>query len=206
MPVFFQKLHRAAGVASIIVILFVTITGLLLNHREGLALHDKYAENSAIQTISGTAVAGGQGEVADDEAEPPTWERVLTVLHSGRFFGANTNVILDLTALAILLLSLSGLYMWVVRRNSGRIGAIKAEASFMKTTDRMVEISRSTGGLKNVSGRLQHISKHMHRHIEESGDVFETNEFNEIKDHFKELDLIIGSLINRIDKITDKSD
>ena len=44
------------------------------------------------------------------------WERVLLDLHSGRLFGALGPLIMDLAAVALLLLAASGLYNWLRSR------------------------------------------------------------------------------------------
>ncbi|MFT5704493.1 MAG: hypothetical protein ACI8SK_000440 [Shewanella sp.] len=42
-----------------------------------------------------------------------TWERVLLDIHSGRFFGTLGPWFMDLVALALIFMSLSGVYLWV---------------------------------------------------------------------------------------------
>ena len=42
-----------------------------------------------------------------------TWERVLLDIHSGRFFGALGPWFMDIVALALIFMSLSGVYLWV---------------------------------------------------------------------------------------------
>jgi len=41
-----------------------------------------------------------------------TWERVLLDIHSGRFFGSLGPWFMDLVALALIIMSLSGIYIW----------------------------------------------------------------------------------------------
>lgn len=42
-----------------------------------------------------------------------TWERVLLDIHSGRFFGALGPWFMDLVALALIIMSISGVYLWM---------------------------------------------------------------------------------------------
>lgn len=42
-----------------------------------------------------------------------TWERVLLDVHSGRFFGSLGPWFMDLVALALIIMALSGVYLWV---------------------------------------------------------------------------------------------
>lgn len=41
-----------------------------------------------------------------------TWERVLLDIHSGRFFGSLGPWLMDLVALALIIMAVSGIYMW----------------------------------------------------------------------------------------------
>ena len=45
-----------------------------------------------------------------------SWERVLTDLHSGSFFGALGVIVVDVMAVLFLLMALSGLWIWTRRR------------------------------------------------------------------------------------------
>lgn len=44
-----------------------------------------------------------------------SWERLLLDLHSGRLFGAAGVLIMDLAAIALLLIALSGVWVWVTK-------------------------------------------------------------------------------------------
>lgn len=56
---------------------------------------------------------------ADDAAEPISWERLLLDLHAARFLGPLASAFTDLMAGLILLLALSGLWLWRVKRQKG---------------------------------------------------------------------------------------
>ena len=45
-----------------------------------------------------------------------TWERVLLDIHSGRFFGSLGPWFMDLVALTLIIMSLSGVYLWMQHR------------------------------------------------------------------------------------------
>lgn len=49
-------------------------------------------------------------------AQAVTWERLLLELHSGRLGGKAGMIVMDLAAIALLLLSVTGLYLWWRRR------------------------------------------------------------------------------------------
>lgn len=51
-----------------------------------------------------------------DRSQQIHWERVLLDLHSGRLFGAAGQWIMELAAVALIVLSLSGFWLWLKRR------------------------------------------------------------------------------------------
>jgi len=49
-----------------------------------------------------------------------TWERIIVDAHSGRIFGSFGVIIMDIAAILLILLSLSGLYIWIRYANAKR--------------------------------------------------------------------------------------
>jgi hypothetical protein len=49
-----------------------------------------------------------------------TWERIIVDAHSGRILGSVGVVIMDIAAIVLILLSLSGLYIWIRYANAKR--------------------------------------------------------------------------------------
>ena len=49
-----------------------------------------------------------------------TWERIIIDAHSGRIFGLFGVIIMDIAAILLILLSLSGLYIWIRYANAKR--------------------------------------------------------------------------------------
>lgn len=134
---FMHRFHRVIGMVAIIPVIFLIVTGLLLEFREPLELHDVYPENSVVLWLYGTdyyndqyadhqgsegsaGQAGIQGEFANhlDEGyaiEPASYERVLTAFHAGKFRGKDTRFLLVISAFTLLALSLTGPFIWLKR-------------------------------------------------------------------------------------------
>ncbi len=108
-----QMIHRFAGLFSSILIIFLVFTGLLLNHREELNLHERYPRNPAVLWLYGF-----QEEYkadADYIKPPPTWEKVATAFHGGRIFGKPVYLFLDLIGVLIIIQVITGPYIWLKR-------------------------------------------------------------------------------------------
>jgi hypothetical protein len=77
---FIQILHTIVGLISLILVLLLVFTGLLLNHRDKLSLHEKYPTNSLVLWLYGFQE---NGKAEENYVEtPPTWERVITAFHT----------------------------------------------------------------------------------------------------------------------------
>ncbi len=132
---FMHRFHRVIGMVAIIPVIFLIVTGLLLEFREPLQLHDVYPENSVVLWLYGNdqindqllndqqgieAIAGQAG--LEDEygsesygTEPASYERVLTAFHAGKFRGKDTRFLLVISAFTLLALSLTGPFIWLKR-------------------------------------------------------------------------------------------
>jgi uncharacterized iron-regulated membrane protein len=108
----FYRWHRRIGVVATLFIILLSITGILLNHNAQLSLHKVNIESPwllELYNIDNTEQA--------EFAYPQTLnlDTVVLDLHTGKFFGKLTPIIMDLVALMLLALSFSGLFMWAKR-------------------------------------------------------------------------------------------
>ena len=113
-----HKIHRLIGIIGVLFILMLTVTGVLLNHSEDLELYEHYPTNDLVLWLYGS---GGQASVDSYEdwgGEPPSWEKVLTAFHGGKFFGLEGNIFLDLLAFIIFTITITGPYLWYLKRRS----------------------------------------------------------------------------------------
>jgi hypothetical protein len=115
---FIQTLHTIVGLISLILVLLLVFTGLLLNHRDKLSLHEKYPTNSLVLWLYGFQE---NGKAEENYVEtPPTWERVITAFHGGRFFGKPVYLLVDVIGALILLQAITGLYIWLKKIRSNK--------------------------------------------------------------------------------------
>ncbi|MEE9615166.1 MAG: PepSY domain-containing protein [Thermodesulfobacteriota bacterium] len=198
-----QKLHRMAGLISVALVLVITVTGLLLNHREGLALYESYAEGSFVLWLYGGGEGGEGGEFSD---EPPTWGRVLTAFHAGRFFGSEVSLFLDLMGAVLVALAFTGPYIWLKRRrmtgaSASEVGEDALEEVVLERSEQLRSVKEAATGLLERAATLHDISEHVLHHVEEAhGDGASIGrDASEIEGHLKELDASMHKLITRIE-------
>lgn len=114
-----QKIHRVLGLIGLVFILALTLTGVLLNHSEDLELYESYPESSVVLWLYGAETHSENFEEKwGDQAQPPSWEKVITAFHGGKFFGMKSNIFLDFLALIVLAISFTGPYVWFLKRKN----------------------------------------------------------------------------------------
>ena len=120
-----KKVHRTVAVLFSIFFLIVAVTGIVLNHRSfspAYRLSDLPASPASIQYGSyaapgfghgGPGPGGGFGIGNQSPAfRPNTGWNSWKTFHTGRFWGLST-VVCDLIALALIVMVLTGLYLYV---------------------------------------------------------------------------------------------
>ena len=105
------RLHWRIGVLSAFFLLWLAITGILLNHSRMLGLHHIFLDNPMILWAYNMDV--------DEElrGRGVNLEKFILDLHTGNLFGLSGKVISDLAALALIFVTLTGLYnLWMRKR------------------------------------------------------------------------------------------
>lgn len=109
------KWHARLGAVAALFLLAITLTGLLLNHPEQTGLHQSEVSAEWVLDWYYGEVPPGENATTFRPASVPL-SRLMLDLHTGHFFGLGGAVVMDLTAIALLLLIGSGLYNWVKRK------------------------------------------------------------------------------------------
>lgn len=140
-------LHWRAGLFFCVFLLWIAVTGMLLNHARSLGFQnvhiemplilaaynmnvpDDYVEkidilqdSTVVHTQDGKLELSPSDDVQQHVAhfyrgDGITLEKLVLDLHTGKVFGLAGTVFSDLTALAIIFLTLSGLYILWKRRH-----------------------------------------------------------------------------------------
>jgi hypothetical protein len=173
---------------------------MLLSHTEELTLYERYPENSFVMWLYG--FRGVEGAEEDFIIEPPTWERVLTAFHGGRFFGRPGGLILDISGVFLIFLALTGPYLWLKRLMLLRMSrkALEEEALIEKT-EKLLKVKGSARGFLKRAEQLHDISEHVLEHIKAAPEGPVARDVEEIEGHLKELDSRMHGLIARMERL-----
>ncbi len=199
------KVHRVAGLMSVVLVLFISATGMLLNHSEDLGLHEGYVENPVMIRAYGFNRGGEDGYLE----EPPTWEMVITSLHSGRFLGAGRVAYVDILGILLVLIALSGLVAWCRRLYllkqgaSGQLDEESLEESLMEKAEQLRKVREVSRGLLRGVKRIHDISEHIMVHVKKAPDRTQEREKDvaEIEMHLVELDSRMHDIIGRLERL-----
>jgi hypothetical protein len=194
-----QRLHLIMGLVSIIVVIFLTLTGIFLNHSEELSLYESYPTNSIVLWLYANKGLNEEGMEEDFIEEPPTWERVLTAFHAGRFFGRPGNLFLDMAGVILILLAVTGPYIWIRRLVLLKTNRkLREEEALIEKTEKLLKVRSSARSFLKRAGQLHDISEHVLQHMKEpEGPV--ARDIEEIERHLVDLDSRMHELIRKIE-------
>lgn len=98
--------HRRIGMFAGILVIILAVTGLLLSYNVALDLDKIYLSQAWLLSWY------GYDANADYANEILTMDKLLLDIHTGRILGGFGELLMDFAAIALLLLSASGFYMW----------------------------------------------------------------------------------------------
>ena len=203
-----QKIHRVVGLFSIMLIIFFTITGVLLSHREDLKLYDRTPSNGLLLWLYGySGDVTSQEEidgVSDDFIKaPPSLERVITAFHASRFFGRPVPLFLDTLSLSLFLLVVTGSYIWIKRalilkRSKKAMDEVEEEI-FLQGMEGLLRVKEKAKVVLQRAEELHNLSEHLLTHTRgDEEEKISEREMADIERDIKELDSRVHRLIKNI--------
>ena len=104
-------LHWRVGLVASLFLLILAITGILLNHSRAMGLHHIFLDHPIILSAYNMNVS------KELRGEGINLEKLILDIHTGKLFGIPGTIISDLTALAIIFLTGTGIYnLWKRKR------------------------------------------------------------------------------------------
>ena len=103
----FFMLHWRIGLIAGVFLIWLALTGLILNHSRDIGLHHIFLDQPVILSLYNMNV--------EESLRGPgiNLEKFILDLHTGSLFGLSGKIISDLAALALIFLTMTGLYnLW----------------------------------------------------------------------------------------------
>jgi hypothetical protein len=199
-----QILHRWTGLLIVPIILISTITGFFLLHRDGLSLYEKKVQNSVILWLYGEPkVIEIDGEKITEEY-PPSWGKALSSFHDGRFRGRSFIIIADILIITLIILSITGPYLYLKKRQLKKKGIPVSERledlDYLQILDRFSKISGKSVEIRDRIDELHRMVEHIFSHTKDKEIDMKAEELIFIEEHIKELDSKTHEIIEKLKK------
>ncbi|MBI3584145.1 MAG: hypothetical protein HY096_09410 [Nitrospinae bacterium] len=187
-----QILHRIIGLLIVPLILISTITGFFLLHRDGLSLYERKVQNSIFLWLYGEPkVIEIDGEKITEEY-PPSWGKALSTFHDGRFRGVSFVLIADILVISLIILSLTGPYLYLKRLQFKKRGIPVSERledlDYLQILDRFNRLKNKSIEIKDRIDELHKIVEHIFSHTKDKEIDMKAEELLFIEEHIRELD------------------
>ncbi len=187
-----QTLHRITGLLVIPLILISTVTGFLILHRDGLSIYEKPVLNSIFLWLYGEPKTFEIDGEKIAEEYPPSWGKVLSSFHDGRFRGRSFILIVDILTISLIILSLTGPYLYLKRLQFKKRGIPVSERledlDYLQILDRFGKLKGKSVEIKDRLDELHKIVEHIFSHTRDKDIGMKKEELIFIEEHIKELD------------------
>ncbi len=205
---FIQKTHRVIGLLALFFIIFSAITGYFLLHSQNYALSESHVENSWLISLYGKPRTPKHDPFIDDnvpnlENASLSWEKWLTAIHRGEFFGVSIPLVQDFLVLFLILLSLTGPYLWIRGRRGKLFNKTRQkdnvdQLDYIAIVDRFKALKGKEKDILRRLTELHDLIEHMNSHLEKKERIVEPDEITAIEDHVRELDQKTHEIMSRI--------
>jgi len=165
--------------------------GLLAGSTAGLFI----SQDGGKSWREGNIPASGQAEKRMDLV------KLITEIHTGRFFGNYFMLLVDLATVGLVVLVVSGFIITYYR------SAVKARKKILAdeaATDREIEIMETASDLSAESMAIHDMIEHIGNHLDKCKSIYltkEKKEIDEIDRHITTLDQKVHHLMERIDEL-----
>lgn len=187
-----QILHRWTGLLIVPLILISTATGFLIMHRDGLSLYEKPVQNSIFLWLYGEPKTFEIDGEKIAEEYPPSWGKALSAFHDGRFRGRSFILIVDILVISLIILSLTGPYLYLKRLQFKKrvipVSERLEDLDYLQILDRFGKLKGKSVEIKDRIDELHKIVEHIFSHTRDKDIAMKKDELIFIEEHIKELD------------------
>ena len=197
-----QILHRWTGLLIVPLILISTLTGFLILHRDGLSLYEKPVQNSIFLWLYGEPKTFEIDGEKIAEKYPPSWGKALSAFHDGRFRGRSFILIVDILVISLIILSLTGHYLYLKRLQFKKrvipVSERLEDLDYLQILDRFGKLKGKSVEIKDRIDELHKIVEHIFSHTRDKEIAMNKDELIFIEEHIKELDNKTHEIMEKI--------
>jgi len=194
---FNQKLNGDSGTSIDIEITKITMLNdksLYAGTTSGL-----YFSKDAGENWENIDLSGAVNQLSPDEMKMDV-VKLVTEIHTGRFFGSYSYMLVDLATIGIIFLTISGILIAYFR------ASVKKRKKLVEdlAADRVIEFTETTDELSTESQEIHDMIEHITEHIEKCRLVYmdqEKKEIDEIGRHLNKLDKKMHRLMENLGEL-----
>jgi hypothetical protein len=194
-------LHRGVGLFVIPLILISTVTGLFLIHRDSLSLYERPVQNSILLWLYGEPKTFEIDGEKVTEGYPPSWGKALAAFHDGRFRGRSFLLAVDILAISLFILSLTGPYLYLKKiqlRRGIPVFEKLDDLDYLQILDRFSRLKGKSMEIKDRIDELHKMVEHIFSHTKDREIALKAHELLFIEDHIRELDSKTHEIVEKM--------
>jgi len=130
--------------------------------------------------------------------------KVMTEIHTGRFFGNYVYLLVDLATFGLILLVFSGYFIDAYRRKASRSKVVREKLTEEKAVDTILTIQETAEDLSVESQQIHDMIEHINTHLAKCKTVYlskDKKEIDKIGQHITTIDKKMHHLMKRIAEI-----
>jgi hypothetical protein len=128
--------------------------------------------------------------------------KLITEIHTGRFFGSYFFLLVDLATLGLVILVVSGIFIGVYRQQAKTRKKVSMTDDL--ATDRILDIRETASDLASESQDIHDMVEHISNHLEKCKTIYQSREKKEVQEmgrHITTLDKKLHTLMARLEEM-----
>lgn len=142
----------------------------------------------------------------DNQAEPKEMNllKLITEIHTGRFFGNYFYLVFDIASVFLIITSISGLFIYVIRYNIRK--RQKGEIETLDKIDLIMDFNEKTQEISKDSKNIHDLAEHLKGHVKacmllvQNGNL---NEIQKVEAHINAIDKKLHHLLTHVQETED---
>lgn len=143
----------------------------------------------------------------DNQAEPKKMNllKLLTEIHTGRFFGDYFYLVFDIASVFLIITSITGLYIYLIRYDFRK--RQKGEIETLDKIDLIMDFNEKTQEISKDSRSIHTLAEHLKEHVKACMLLVQNGNLNEMKRveaHINAIDKKLHHLLSHVQEAEDK--
>ena len=135
--------------------------------------------------------------------------KLMTEIHTGRFFGDYVYLLVDIATIGLMVLVFSGFGLAFYRKRIAKSKQVKKQITEEEAVDNLIDIQETADELSQESVEIHDMIEHINSHLAKCRSVYiskEKKEIDKIGRHITDLDKKMHHLMEKIEEFNKLSE